>query len=378
MAGVPAVNLSLYRRLRFSVGDPVARIEFPRDDGTHESVLILRDIEMQRARKHARADRIQCPADFAPAGGLSGDRETATAQSLAECLRRRGVSRVVADRTLPLIYALEMSRAGIVVDCDPSLGVMERRCKDAQEIEHLRQAQRATESAIRLACETIAKATARGDGVLLHEAHPLTAERLRAIIDVHLLQLGYINPQSIIACGPIGADCHDHGEGELRTGQPVIIDIFPRNRATLYNGDCTRTVVHGEISDQLKRMHAAVVQAKAAAIAAIRPGITGDAVHAATLAVITRHGYGAGLPAADAPPTYCGMTHGTGHGIGLDVHEPPLLAIDGPPLIAGDALTVEPGVYSKAIGGVRVEDMVVVNDRGCENLNTLPDGLAWS
>jgi Xaa-Pro aminopeptidase len=164
----------------------------------------------------------------------------------------------------------------------------------------------------------------------------------------------------------------------LRTGEPVIIDIFPRNRETLFNGDCTRTVVHGDISQELAKMHAAVVAAKAAATGACRAGVTGEAVHDATLQAIKAHGYGVGLPDDDTPDSYCGITHGTGHGIGLDVHEPPLLDKGGPGLLVGDAITIEPGLYSRSIGGVRVEDIVVVTEDGCENLNALPEGLDWS
>ena len=88
-------------------------------------------------------------------------------------------------------------------------------------------------------------------------------------------------------------------------------------------------------------------------------------------------GYAFGLPKADTPASYCAMTHGTGHGIGIDVHEPPLLDIKGPALLAGEALTVEPGLYRQDLGGVRIEDMVIVTQDGCENLNHLPDGLDW-
>ena len=377
MAGIPANNCSFYRRIRFSVGDPAAILEFPRADGASESLLIIRDIEMDRAKRHARADRVHCPADFAPAGGLSGDRETATAQSVAECLRRRNVSRITADRSLPLIYAHEMKKAGITVECDTEMGVLDRRMKDAQEIAWLREAQAATEAAIRMACELVSHAKASATGVLQHQGSALTAERVRSAIDVFLLERGYSNPTSIIAAGPIGGDCHDHGHGELRTGEPIIVDVFPRNRTTLYNGDCTRSVVHGKISDELMRRHAAIVEAKAAAIAAIKPGVTGEAVHEVTTSVIRRHGYEMMLRPAGAPLGFCSMHHGTGHGIGLEVHEPPLLAKGGPPLVVGDALTVEPGLYCKAIGGLRVEDMVIVTANGCENLNRLPQGLSW-
>ncbi len=376
LAGIPAINCTFYWRVRFLVGDPAALIEFP-GDGKTESLFILRDIEMERARRHARADQVHCPADFAPEGGLSGDRETATAQAVAECLRRRGVRRAIADRTLPLLFAHEMQKAGIAVECDPEWGVLQRRCKDEQEIQWLQESQQATEAAMQMACETVCRAKARTDGVLLVDGQPLTSERLRAAVDVFLLQRGYTNPTSIIAGGPPGADCHDLGSGVLRTEQPVIIDIFPRNRTTLYYGDCTRTAVHGQISDELRRMHAAVIAAKAAAITACRAGVTGEAVHEATKTAITAQGYAVGLPGPDAPNAYCAITHGTGHGIGLDVHEPPLLDHGGPELVMGDAVTVEPGLYCKAIGGVRVEDMVIVTRDGCRNLNRLPEGLAW-
>ncbi len=377
MAGIPAINNALFHRLRFSVGDPAALIELSGDGAERQSTLILRDIEMGRARQSARADRVACPADYAPEEGLSGDRETATAQAAAELLRRAGVDHVIADRTLPLIFAHQIQRGGIRVECDPQMGVHQRRCKNAEEIELLREAQQVTEAAMRLACEMVATATARGDGVLTLDGEPLTSQRVRAAVDVWLLGQGYTNPESIVAGGSAGADCHDVGAGELRTEQPVIVDIFPRNRESRYNGDCTRTVVHGQIPDEIARMHAVVAQAKAAAIATVRAGVTGEQVHAATAAAITAGGYSMGLPAADAPQDYCAMTHGTGHGVGLEVHEPPLLDEGGPKLVLGDAVTIEPGLYARTLGGVRLEDLIIVTEDGCENLNSLPEELSW-
>ena len=228
MAGIPEINSSLYWRIRFLVGDPAALIELPTDGGDRESVLILRDIEMGRARSSARADRVACPADYPPDEGLSGDRETATAQAAAECLRRAGVTHVVADRTLPLIFAEMIRQAGMAVECDLDMGVVDRRSKDEQEIAWLRESQRVTEGAMRMACEMIARANARQDGVLTVDGEPLTSERVRAAVDHWLLERGFSNPASIIAGGPSGADCHNSGSGELRTGEPVILDIFPQ------------------------------------------------------------------------------------------------------------------------------------------------------
>ena len=376
VAGVPAVNMALYRRIRFSVMDPAVVIEIPETGGRWTRTLIVRDIELARARRQARADHVWCPADFTPPGGLSGDRETATAQSVAEFLRRAGIPQVVGDRSLPLLFAHVLEQAGIRVDCDPELGVLERRSKTPEEIACLRDCQRVTEEAVRMACELVARAEAGADGVLRIEGEVLTAEEVRTDVELFLREQGYDAPASIIAGGPAGADCHYRGEGPLRTGEPVIVDIFPRSLATLYNGDCTRTVVHGGIPPQVARMRDAVAAAKAAAVAAIRPGVTGDAVHAAAVRTLQGHGFDAASP-ENVAPDRCVMVHGTGHGVGLDVHEPPLLDRGGPPLVIGDVLTVEPGLYCSAVGGVRLEDMVVVTDGGCENLGTLPEGLAW-
>jgi Xaa-Pro aminopeptidase len=376
MAGIPAINKSLYRQMRFLVVDPAALIRLP-GDGGEQRVLMIRDIEMARARRDADADRVVCPADFAPDGGLSGDRETATAQAVAEFLHQHNITAVTSDRTLPLSFAHEMQQMGITITYDASLGVLDRRQKTQAEIEHLGEAQRDTESAIEMACETIASATVGGDGVLLHEGEPLTSERVREMIDLHLLHRGYETVPSIVAGGTNGGDCHELGSGPLRTGEPIIVDVFPRNKRTLYVGDCTRCVVHGEIPDAISSMHQAIVEAKAAATKATRAGVTGEQVHQATLEVIHAHGFASGLPAADAPGDRIAMTHGTGHGVGLDVHEPPLLDLGGPMLLEGDALTIEPGLYAPAIGGLRIEDMVIVTAQGTVNLNTLPETLTW-
>ncbi len=382
-AGIPASNLSFFWQIRFAVGDPAALVieagGAPGGAGARRT-LIIRDIEVVRARQSARADEVFAPGDFEVAGGLSGDREVATAQALAECLVRRGVNAVRCDRSLPAVFWHHLAARGIGVACDVDLGVVERRAKDAQEVGWLREAQSVTEQAMEMACRTVARARAGANGVLSHGGSDLTSERLRSIIDIWLLERGYENPTGIVAGGPQGADCHDHGHGALRTGEPVIIDIFPRNKSTRYWGDCTRTVVHGGAAaarPELVRMHAAVVEAKAAATGATRAGVTGEAVHAATARVMAEHGFGMGLP-TEGERGWCRMTHGTGHGIGLEVHEPPLLAAKGPALVAGDALTIEPGLYADDIGGVRVEDMVIVTRDGCDNLNSIPEGLDWA
>lgn len=376
MAGAPVANAAVYHRVRLAVLDPVVYLEVPAAGNGVHRVLILREIELERARRHARADAVYSPSDLVPKEQLSGDREVAHAQAAAEYLRRHGVRRVVGDRTLPFVYIDVLWRAGVAVECDMELGVAERRAKDAEELAYLQEAQRVTEEVMERACWVIARASAGQDGVLLHESEVLTSERLRAMIDHWLVDRGYAGLPAIVAGGPQGADCHELGAGPLRTGQPVLVDIFPRNRATLYYGDCTRTVVHGDVPDEVLCMHRAVCEAKRAATQAVRAGVTGHEVHQAACQALQAAGFAVG-PAPDDNPSFCSMTHGTGHGVGLEVHEAPLLDRNGPALLPGDVVTIEPGLYRKDLGGVRVEDMVAVTPHGAVNLNRLPEGLDW-
>ncbi|HUP82533.1 MAG TPA: aminopeptidase P family protein, partial [Pirellula sp.] len=197
LAGIPALNAGLYRRIRFLVGDPVALIEVAHGSASVESTLILRDIEMQRARASANATNIACPADFAPLAGLSGDRETATAQSAAEFVRRTGCEEVIVDRSMPMIYVEMLHRAGLSVRCDTEWGLLERRRKDETEIASLRFAQQQTEEVMKIACQTVARAHADNDGILMSDGRPLTSERMQLMIDVWLLERGFSNPMSI-------------------------------------------------------------------------------------------------------------------------------------------------------------------------------------
>lgn len=375
MAGVPSDNLALYHRVRFAAGDPAAWLSI-HWDGLNRTEFIVRDIEKQRAERKVRVDRVSCPSDYVPDGGLSGDRATATAQAVVECLNRNQITHVKTDRSLPFLFAWHIQQAGIALDYCPEMGVVDRRTKDSEEIECLAVAQRDTEQAMLMACQTVARAQAAADGSLQHAGAPLTSERLQRMIAEFLLDRGYQCPHGmIVATTPQSADCHDKGAGPLRTGEAVIIDIYPLNTKSRYYGDCTRTVVHGDPNDTLVRMHQAVIAAKQAATELSQAGQEAGQVHTAAKQQIEQAGFRfARGEIADDPV----MPHGTGHGIGLEVHEPILLDDHGGTLMPGEVLTIEPGLYSRRFGGVRVEDMVVIQPSGPpRNLNQLPEGLDW-
>lgn len=374
IAGIPAENRALFHRVRFEVGDPAAWLSLDLA-GEKKTQFIVRDIEVDRATKNIAVDAVSAPADFTPEGGLSGDRATATAQAVAECLKQNGVTKVTADRTLSLIFSWHIQQAGIELDYSPELGVLERRSKSAEEIEWLREAQSVTEEAMAMTMELIASATPNAAGQLIAAGNILTSEIVRGGISAYLSSRGYTSPAgSIVATRPHSADCHSRGSGPLSTGQPIIVDIFPQNDKTKYCGDCTRSIVHGDPSDEVVKMHTAVVAAITDAIAVCIPGNTADQVHGTTKATLAEHGYEFKRGQMSDLPV---MPHGTGHGVGLEVHEPILLDDNGGTLLVGEALTVEPGLYSRQYGGVRVEDMVVTTDGAPINLNKLPYGLSW-
>ncbi|MEM9826452.1 MAG: M24 family metallopeptidase [Planctomycetota bacterium] len=370
VAGIADKNASLFRRIGQALGDPAAYIQ-----ADARQVALVRDLEMDRVRAAGKVDEVTCPAEHAPRSGLSADRETATAQAVAQWMRSHHVDVVTVDRSLPYIFAWHLQQAEIAIQYDPQLAVLDRRQKSADEIEKLRVSQRDTETVMRKTLQRIATADVNDDGELTVDGQVLTSQSVRGWAAVEFLKLGYtMSHGAICASLPEVADCHHRGDGSLKSGVPIIVDLFPRNETTRYWGDCTRTVVHGQVSETVLAMHQAVVQAKAAATEALVVGTTGDAVHQASENVLLQHGYESkrGKP-SDEPS----IQHGTGHGIGLDVHEPILLDFGGGEILEYEVFTIEPGLYGRNVGGVRVEDMLVATPEGPENLNRLPEGLDW-
>ncbi len=371
IAGIADSNASLFRRLGVALGDPAAWI-----DTDNLTLAIVRDLEMDRVRKHGNVAAVYCPADLSPPTGLDADRETATAQAVAEWFRQSGIRQVQVDRTLPFIFAHHLLNADIEVVYDAELGVIDRRVKTLQEIDALAAAQKVTETVMRELCETIAAAIVGADSILQHDAQPLTSERVYSMAAVAFLKRGFsMSHGAIVATAPQVADCHHSGSGPLRSGVPIVIDLFPRDESTRYWGDCTRTVVNGTPSDVVVAMHRAVLDAKQAATQALRCGVTAASVHEASEDVLKQRGFDVSRGVITDHPS---IQHGTGHGIGLDLHEPILLDHGGGEILAGEVFTIEPGLYGRKDGGVRVEDMLVVTDDGCRNLNQLHDGLNWA
>jgi Xaa-Pro aminopeptidase len=355
----------------YASGFPVETALYIRfDEG--DDVLVANPLEINRARAQSKAVR---KLGFAEAGFVDHGEYASWARLAARMLREKGLEEARVSPRLQAAYLEELRTAGVQVEIDRDLFKAERRHKSPEEAASIQAAQRAAEAAVTEVVRQLAQAEIK-DGVLWLEGRPLTSERLYARAQLLLGEMGFSCPDMIVAGSPDCAMPHYRGEGPIRAGAPVIIDIFPSGRASHYYGDLTRTVVVGEVPDEIRRMHAAVLQALDAGVESINAGVACRDVHHAVCQVLVDRGYGTTTKGYEGPEGGPKMNHSTGHGVGLDVHEEP--GLRGPneeALREGDVVTVEPGLYLIGLGGVRIEDTGMVTASGFANFTSLTRSL---
>jgi len=365
----------IYHTTRFLAPDAIIAFE-----QGEELVLLTNSLEQGRAEKQSRATKIHNVDEFGfqelVSGGLS--RPDAEVVVMQRFLAARGVGRVTVAPYFPLGTADRLRTAGIDLVVATDLEAR-RRTKRPDEVAALEAIQRATEAAWAEGVDAIVRSSEGRDGVLMLDGDVFTAERLRAIVEGALLTRGAVAESTICAPGTQAADPHMIGSGPLHAREPIVMDIYPQDKATRYYADMTRTVSKGEPPDAIQRMYEVVMRAQDAGIAALRPGITGRAVHELVEDIIFDAGYDTLRPGQKhdpADPVARGFIHGTGHGVGLEIHEAPSIGRSGTdPLAAGDVVTVEPGIYDPAIGGVRLEDMLLITADGSRDLTQAPRRL---
>ena len=333
----------------------------------NDDILLASPLEIERARVQARVSKVV------------EDREAyvhkAWAQAGARILRERAITQARVSPNLRAIHLEELRAQGLDVEVDRHLFVAERRHKSPEEAAAIQEAQTAAESAVVEVVRLLASSQIR-DGILWSDGGPLTSEHLCAAAQLNLGERGFTCPDMIVAGSPECALPHYRGEGPIKANAPVIIDIFPTSRRTHYSGDLTRTVVVGEIDENVRRMHAAVVQALDAGIESIAAGIPGREPHLAVCHVLVDRGFGTTTRGFEGPDGVAKMNHSTGHGVGLDIHEEPTMReTTTAPLEEGDVVSVEPGLYLLGLGGVRVEDAGMVTKQGFRNFTTLTRSL---
>ncbi|MBP9901676.1 MAG: aminopeptidase P family protein [Verrucomicrobia subdivision 3 bacterium] len=336
------------------------------------SSIVLSDLEIDRARRDAPHCRplplSRCQDRLRKAGVKSPGH----AQVIASLLRERRIRRVLVPPNFPLGLADELKRLRIAVRPTRGNFFPQREQKTPAEVKKISAALMMAEVGMSEAMQVLRSAKIGRDRRLLHHNIPLTSERLRAVIDTAILQAGGLAANTIVAGGKQGCDPHERGFGPLRAQEPIIIDIFPRSQTTGYFGDITRTVVRGRASEAVRRLYDTVRRGQKIGFDRVRAGVPTADVHHAVLDYFAQEGYKTGRRLGRME----GFFHGTGHGVGLEIHEAPRLGQHSTGnLLAGQVVTVEPGLYYPELGGIRLEDVALVTQTGARNLTQFEKAL---
>ena len=331
--------------------------------------LILSDLEIDRGRKQAKADEFVMFSQLEREVQGKSKKAPPYEKVLAHFLRKRGIRSAIVPSNFALGYAQELMANKIRVRATNGLFWPEREAKSEKEIEMIGRALRITETGLKRAIEVL-KASKPGAGKRLRwSGKTLTSEMLRAEIDSTILRAGGIPTGTIVAGGDQACDPHERGFGPLYANSLIVLDVFPRDAKTGYFGDMTRTVLRGRASDAQRKLWETVKAGQTLALKKIKAGVDGMAIHKAIQKFFAERGF----PTEVRKGRRVGFFHGTGHGLGLDIHEYPRL--QKVTLKARQVLTVEPGLYYPGLGGARQEDVVIVTKTGCKILSRFPKRL---
>jgi Xaa-Pro aminopeptidase len=327
-----------------------------------KSYLIASPLEYERAKKESKAKQV------INSHTIKTQKKNRTLAHvflafLKTCSRNKTFE---VPYDFPVTYADLLRSKGIRLKVTSPPFFPERMIKNKDEIKSIKKSIRAAEKAMKTAEQILKHSKINSKGYVTFNKKVLTSEFLKSSIQVALAQENTMSHDVIAAAGDQACDPHCSGFGRIRAGQLIIIDIFPKSIDTGYFGDITRTFIKGSPSKDQKKLYATVKQAQEKAISLIRPGAAMETVHKAVSEHFTKKGYETVMQG----DTLRGFIHSTGHGFGLDIHEP--LRVGGKSSARfkkGMVVTVEPGLYYPGLGGVRIEDDVVVTSKGCELLS---------
>ena len=353
---------NLYYATRFIAPDPFIYLEVK-----GERLLVMSDLEVDRARHQATVDRVLSYSEVERRAKAQGMKDPGTIDVIHLLLQDAGLKEILVPPTFPFLHASRLQELGYRLRTKREPFYERRVVKSDEEVRHIEAAQRATETAVAAAHRELRRAEIR-DRHLWLEGEVLTSERIKKLINVALMECDCVAQHTIVAGGEQACDPHDEGSGPLPAHRSIIFDVFPRSANSRYFADMSRTVIRGHASPELVRLYQAVKDAQEEAIGKIRDGADGAVIHQGICDRFEKAGYKTGLVNGRMQ----GYFHGTGHGVGLDIHESPRISRTGSLLQEGHVVTVEPGLYYPGLGAVRIEDMVLVTKDGCRNLTNFP------
>ncbi len=334
------------------------------------SYLLMNDLELDRARAQSDVDQVLSYSKYETQAKAAGIEAPGLCDVVNLFMLEQSVSEWIVPANFSLRHGDALRKLGqrLLTKDEPFFET--RALKTETEVEAMREAQIAVEAALDSTLDLLRRAEIK-EGLLLLEGETLTSEFVRRHLDLALMEKGCIAQHTIVSCGVDACDPHNEGSGPLRAHESIIFDIFPRSNRTRYHADMTRTVLKGKAPDALKRLYETVLEGQLLGVSQVKNGVNGREIHQNIMRCFEKKGYKTGM----IDGRMQGFFHGTGHGIGLDIHEPPRISKADHILQTGEVVTVEPGLYYPKIGAVRIEDMVVVEDAGCRNLTTYPKFL---
>jgi Xaa-Pro aminopeptidase len=307
------------------------------------------------------------------AGGM--DYNELRVEIAVRAVQALGVTAPVVPEAFPLLVADRLREAGVDLTVGGEFFDDRRRVKSEAELVGIRRAQHAAEQGMAAARDLLRRAEVDGN-VLNVDGQPLTVEQIKVAIARAFLANGANADEFIVSHGPQSAIGHHMGEGAIRPNEPIVIDLWPRENVSACFADMTRAFVVGEIPDELREWHRLTKAALDACIERIAPGVPGREIYDLTCDIYEEVGFPTQRTKEPGKPLEDGFFHGLGHGVGLEVHEAPGMGLASKhELKAGDVVTVEPGLYRRGFGGVRLEDLVLVTENGAENLTQFPYDL---
>jgi Xaa-Pro aminopeptidase len=353
---------NLYYTTKFIAPDPFIYLEIK-----GERILVMSDLEMDRAKSQASVDRVLSYTEIERRAKSQGIAEPGSIDIIHIVLREAGITQLLVPANFPFSHASRLQELGYQIQAKREPFYEQRVVKTAEEVRHIEAAQRATEAAVAAAHEMLHGATITNDQLWL-DGGVLTSERIKKLINVKLMECECVAQHTIVAGGEQACDPHNEGSGPLPAHRSIIFDVFPRSATTRYFADMSRTVVRGTPSPELTRLYQTVKDAQEDAITRVKDGADGMKIHQGICERFEKAGYKTGVVHGRMQ----GYFHGTGHGVGLDIHEAPRISRTGSLLQEGHVVTVEPGLYYPGLGAVRIEDMVLVTRDGCRNLTNYP------
>jgi Xaa-Pro aminopeptidase len=325
----------------------------------------MSDLEIDRARKQAAGCTVLSLSSYQKKLRREGAKSPGVAEVLPVVLRNKGIRSVTVPASFPFGLAVLLQNNRITLKTRLGHFFPEREFKSAEEVRKLSAALAIAEAGMAAGMKALRAARIDKARRLTYKSTPLTSEKLRAIIDTAIVQADGLASHTIVAGGNQGCDPHEKGFGPLRAHQPIIIDIFPRSQKTGYFGDITRTVVRGRASEAVKKLYATVQRGQEIGFEKMRVGVPTVEVHNSIQQYFAKEGYKTGKHNGRMQ----GFFHGTGHGLGLEIHEAPRMGANSAgELKSGQVITVEPGLYYPGLGGVRLEDVAVMGNQSPRNL----------